>query len=90
MAMPGPEPSPPAWTCPSCERVVPGRIRQCRCGFDAGPADDILAVTGGTVEDEAPGRTWLWLVLVVVAGAAAAFYYTRPAPSELPASTQVA
>ena len=67
--------SPPAWVCPSCDRQVPGRVRQCRCGFDAGPADE-------SIDPQVPGirqgstKTALGLAIATLAvlGVAAATY----------------
>jgi V8-like Glu-specific endopeptidase len=54
--------------CPSCHRRVPVRLRECRCGFDAGAAlaetvdDDVIA---GEAE-RSPSRRGLILVAVLV------------------------
>jgi S1-C subfamily serine protease len=67
--------SPPAWVCPSCDCQVPGRVRQCRCGFDAGPADDVI---DPAIPGMQPGSTqtalWLGFAAVVLVAAAAAIY----------------
>ena len=35
-----------AWLCPACDRRVPGRIRECRCGYVQDGGDATLALMG--------------------------------------------
>jgi S1-C subfamily serine protease len=81
-------PAPPAWTCPSCNRQVPGRIRQCRCGFDAGPLDES---TEPPVPEIRPGSTraavWLGLATLVVVAGVAALYVASQGEPTLPVTT---
>jgi hypothetical protein len=56
------------WTCPSCRRLVPSRLEQCRCGMARGAA----APAGATPEDEprrglSLGEAAALLVMVVAA-----------------------
>jgi S1-C subfamily serine protease len=71
--------APPAWTCPSCERQVPGRVRQCRCGFDAGEFDDQGLVTIASTATEAKSSSvWVGVVmLVLLAGTAAVYMFSQ-------------
>ena len=71
------------WTCPQCERRVPGYVHQCRCGFEYVPAEDSAAeVTPPmAVQDGGGGRlTSLLLVGIVLLalGVAAGMYLNRP------------
>jgi S1-C subfamily serine protease len=62
-----------AWICPSCERQVPGRIRTCRCGFDAGEPEEIVTPAAVEIEQRSSPSTGSLLIvfaLVVAAGAA--------------------
>jgi hypothetical protein len=61
--------------CPSCNRQVPGRIRQCRCGFDAGPVVDpsdppVPGIQLGSTQT----ALWLAVAIVLLMGGAAAIY----------------
>lgn len=66
----------PAWVCPLCARQVPGRIRTCRCGFDAGEAEETPPET--PLAEIKHGSTTSAFVLLITAlaivGAGAAFY----------------
>jgi S1-C subfamily serine protease len=66
-------PSSFTWTCPRCQRQVPRRLDQCRCGGGR-PLED----GSEPVETARTDRTWgALLVLVCVVGAGAAFGYQR-------------
>jgi S1-C subfamily serine protease len=71
--------SAPPWVCPSCDRQVPGRVRKCRCGFDAGPADDLLATA---IPEIRPGSSraapWLATAAIVVIGGASFLFLQSP------------
>ena len=71
-----------AWTCSSCGRVVPGRVRQCRCGTEAPPLN---ADRVGT-DDVGSDRPKLWLIAVLVLALAGALYVRQATTSE--ASTE--
>src|SRR6476620_614195 len=73
--------TPPAWTCTSCGRQVPGRVRACRCGA-AAPEEWGDSAEPLTSESGSQGRTKLWLAAVFVLGAIAAIYYAQSAASE--------
>jgi S1-C subfamily serine protease len=94
-----------AWTCPSCGRLVPGRIRTCRCGLQLGDADG-ESEADRTVPAASDDRAWLWLApALILIGAAAGVYFTRsdspeaalnapalsvPATTSVPAGQQTA
>jgi S1-C subfamily serine protease len=67
----------PAWICPSCDRQVPGRVRTCRCGFEAGEADTVTEFPDAEIK---PGSTSSAIGLVVgmllLGGGAAVLYVT--------------
>jgi S1-C subfamily serine protease len=68
-------PAPLSWTCPSCDRLVPGRVRQCRCGFNAGPADEATAAPLPDIrQGSAQTALWLGIATLAVIGGAAAIY----------------
>jgi hypothetical protein len=78
-----------AWTCPSCERLVPGRIRQCRCGADAPLPYEVVpadaqgsdAAAGSIAGAPARSQSWLWIApLLLIAGGAAGVYFARSEP----------
>jgi S1-C subfamily serine protease len=60
-----------AWTCPSCGRLVPGRITTCRCGFDGQPAETLNEIPTRQVRDGLGSRSLLGLAALVLAGGAA-------------------
>ena len=72
--------TPASWNCPSCGRLVPGRVRQCRCGADA-PLEDVSTVEPAELE-ERNGRSKLWLLAVLVLAAGAVFYLRLPADAD--------
>ena len=67
-----------SWNCPSCQRLVPSRIRECRCGYHHGPSP-LESEFHSEHIDAAPARQNRWpllVALIVVAGIAA--YFLRP------------
>jgi S1-C subfamily serine protease len=68
--------------CPSCERRVPPRVGQCRCGYSFSPAPVEVAAA---VEPEEPSAARAWVgptVIIVLVLAAVIVYMMRPAPKE--------
>jgi S1-C subfamily serine protease len=63
----------PSWTCPSCDRLVPGRIRQCRCGFEAEPAD-AFDPAGNVTPGSTTNAVKLLVAMLILVSAAAAIY----------------
>ena len=61
-----PPSSPPAWVCPSCERHVPGRVRQCRCGYDSGAVNESITPTAPSIK-LGSAKTALWLGIAMLA-----------------------
>jgi hypothetical protein len=59
----------PSWTCPWCERVVPGRETRCHCGCDRAVAE-AKDKDRGAGEGEGPigGRALLVIALVAACG----------------------
>jgi S1-C subfamily serine protease len=72
-----------SWNCPSCGRLVPGRVRQCRCGTESPPGDATPPVES-TDGDAAGGGSKLWLVAVLVLALGAALYIRQPAGADAP------
>jgi S1-C subfamily serine protease len=73
-----------AWTCPQCQRRVPGYVLECRCGFQYVPfADDSAEVPSRvTVKGGGAGRLTSLLLAgaaLTVMGVGAAVYLNRPA-----------
>ena len=70
----------PAWICPSCERQVPGRIRTCRCGFDAGEPEPVVEAPEVEIRQGSTASTaGLLLVFVAVIAAGAVYFLMLPA-----------
>ena len=68
--------------CPSCDRRVPPRVGQCRCGykFSSAPVEVAAAVES---EDPPSGRTWIGpIVIIVLILCGLTVYLLRPAPAE--------
>jgi S1-C subfamily serine protease len=65
-----------AWVCPLCARQVPGRIRTCRCGFDAGEAEDtpLHPPSGEIKQGSATSAVVLLIMALAIVGAGTAFY----------------
>jgi hypothetical protein len=55
----------PSWTCPWCERVVPGRESRCHCGCDRAAA---AGTDKSAVEPRSGGGALLVIVLVAACG----------------------
>jgi S1-C subfamily serine protease len=71
-----------AWPCPACDRRVPARIRECRCGYVQDGADPSAADardTSGARRSNATGLSLLAFGLLVGAGLA-----LLPAPRTTP------
>lgn len=71
------------WTCPQCNRRVPGYVQQCRCGFEFVPAGEVASQVPEPVAVPGAGAgrfTSLLLVGVVLValGVAAGMYLNRP------------
>jgi S1-C subfamily serine protease len=72
------QPTPNLRICPACDRRVPPRVEQCRCGYTFGAATD----SDEPDSDAEPARPWLGPVIAtVVVAAVGAFYLLRPAPA---------
>jgi S1-C subfamily serine protease len=83
--------SPSAWKCKACGRLVPGRVRTCRCGFETQPSP--LDTEFLSEHPEPPARnqrTWVLVVALVIAAAAAVLYFVMPAPAAEPAQPTAA
>ncbi len=78
------------WQCPACDRRVPGRIRECRCGFvQPSSSSDAAESSGG----QWPRIAALGLLAVgLIAGAALALLpgSSTPAVEPLPEHAQLA
>jgi hypothetical protein len=61
------------WTCPSCGRVIPGRISTCRCGFEGSPGVALDDIPSRRVRTGLGGRSLLGFAALVLAGGAAMF-----------------
>jgi S1-C subfamily serine protease len=76
------------WTCPQCQRRVPGRVQQCRCGFEYIPA----AEPSSTAEPAPPVRRSvsraLFVPLLIGVGVLAGIYIARS--SNTPENTAAA
>jgi putative serine protease PepD len=76
----------PAWTCPACERRVPGKIDRCRCGQERPAAlaqEESPAERAGRAPRTAVEGALLCLVIV-----AAGYYYTTAGSSATPDRTR--
>ena len=72
-----------SWTCPACQRKVPKKVAECRCGFQQADAPPPLPDAAGTIEVAEPKRGWgLGIIgfLVFAAGAFAMIPMLRPVP----------
>ena len=71
-----------AWLCPACDRRVPGRIRECRCGY---VQDGEIPLAAGDRDPSGSGRSsttgLLLLAFGLVIGAGLALL---PAPTQTP------
>jgi S1-C subfamily serine protease len=67
---------------------VPGRIRQCRCGFDAGPTNDIVFQPDQAIKQGSTGRAVaLIAILVVLVSAALVVYFVARSRQQEPRAT---
>ena len=66
------------WTCSSCGRVVPGRVRQCRCGAEAPQLNGDRVGTDHAGSDQPK----LWLIAVLVLALAGALYVRQGTTTE--------
>jgi S1-C subfamily serine protease len=74
----------PAWKCGSCGRLVPGRVRQCRCGHHLGPSPldsefhsehtDTSSPSRASTPAPTQRRSWLLLVLLLVVAGVVIYY----------------
>ena len=78
----------PPWICPSCDRQVPGRVRQCRCGFEAGPADDVGMLPVESIKQGSTTNAVSLLVVMVLLLGGAAAIYVRSVHSDPPIATE--
>jgi putative serine protease PepD len=67
------------WDCPSCGRRVPGRIRECRCGFEQPSAEAADSSGAAASRPWAAGLPLLGVGLVL--GAALALYPWKQPPA---------
>ncbi len=82
--MSSPPPPGAGWVCPACDRHVPSKVDECRCGY-ARPAGSDDHVAGDAPADgPAPGGPIVTGVAVVVIAAAALWFFigrSTPAPA---------
>jgi S1-C subfamily serine protease len=80
-----------SWKCPACDRRVPTRVQECRCGFHRQESDAApLTEPAETSERSGPSPS-LFLVLGAAIGLGAAVYIVQTKePAPIAAQTQVA
>ena len=80
-----------SWKCPACDRRVPTRVHECRCGFHRQESDAApLTEPAETSERSGPSPS-LFLVLGAAIGLGAAVYIVQTKePAPIAAQTQVA
>ena len=81
----------PAWICPACGRQVPGRIRTCRCGFEASDPAESLGPPSATITEGSSSSALLLLaaVIVLVCSGVVIFYLSQQ-PDEAASAEPVA
>jgi S1-C subfamily serine protease len=77
----------PAWVCPSCERQVPGRIRTCRCGFEAGEPEEFLEPPVASIKQGSTSRAIVLIAVVLLLGGVGAMYLMRNSDSAIAPDT---
>jgi hypothetical protein len=79
-----------SWTCPTCGRLVPKKVPECRCGFQQADAPPPLPEEALAPEPAATRGGWgLGVIgaIVIVAGALAMVPMLRPTVATAPAPT---
>ena len=64
-----------SWTCPQCQRRVPGQLQQCRCGFEY-IHDTEAAEPATAVEGSGAGRTLGLLLVLIGLGVAVGVFFS--------------
>ncbi len=80
-----------SWKCPACDRRVPARVQECRCGFQRQDANAApLTEPADTSARTGPTRS-LFLIVGVAIGLAMAIYIVQTKePAPIAAQTRVA
>src|SRR5439155_8206720 len=77
------------WVCPACDRRIPSKVNECRCGYareSAGTVEAAAAEPSGTSPSVGPA-TVIVIALIAIAGTA---WYMKPAPRSSPLQTLAA
>jgi S1-C subfamily serine protease len=76
--------------CPSCERRVPPRVGECRCGYEF-PVPTVEVTASAEFDEPDPQRSWATPALVgVLVVCAATVYFIQSGPTKEPVGVGVA
>ena len=80
-----------SWKCPACDRRVPTRVQECRCGFQRQESDAALPTEPAETSARSGPSSSLFLVLGAAIGLGAAVYIVQTKePAPIAAQTRVA
>ena len=74
-----------SWKCPACDRRVPTRVQECRCGYQPQPPDSAAAAEPEEIGTRSGPSPSLFLILGAAIGLGVAVYIVQtrePAPIE--------
>jgi S1-C subfamily serine protease len=77
------------WVCPACDRRIPSKVNECRCGYvreSASTGEAVAAEPSGTPPGVRPA-TVIVVALIAIAGTV---WYMKPAPRSSPLQTLAA
>jgi len=79
-----------SWKCPACDRRVPTRVQECRCGFQRQESDAALPTEPAETSARSGPSSSLFLILGAAIGLGAAVYVVQTKePAPIAAQTRV-
>jgi S1-C subfamily serine protease len=79
-----------SWKCPACDRRVPTRVQECRCGFQRQESDAALPTEPAETSARSGPSSSLFLILGAAIGLGAAVYIVQTKePAPIAAQTRV-
>src|SRR5439155_14786291 len=78
------------WVCPACDRRIPSKVNECRCGYVRESGLSTGDAVGAEPSGTAPGVRPATVIVVALIAIAGTVWYMKPAPRSSPFQTLAA
>src|SRR5439155_15227870 len=75
------------WVCPACDRRIPSKVNECRCGYVRESGLSTGDAVGAEPSGTAPGVRPATVIVVALIAIAGTVWYMKPAPRSSPLQT---